>query len=131
MATMLHNYKVVNVDSNFIYLQGFPEHVAKSLGATYTTSGWRIPLNRHSLRELYRLYPNTDVLRLGKKIKMKRDRLLNQKALKENPILTAAYPELKRLRPYQQVDVGFLSQLEHAGIFNEQRTGRLDVAQNA
>lgn len=124
MATMLHDYKIANIDSNFIYVQGFPEHTAESLGATYTSVGWRIPLNRHALRELYRLYPNKDVLRLGKKLKMKRDQLLNQKAMKDNPILTAAYPELKRLRPYQRVDVGFLSQLKHAGIFNQQRTGK-------
>lgn len=82
---------------------------------------YRFPRNYHAMKELVEAFPQLRASRpfmeLGQKLSAGRKRLLAIKAKTD----TDGDP---RLRPYQRVDVEYLSQLPCAGIFNEPRTGK-------
>jgi SNF2 family DNA or RNA helicase len=78
---------------------------------------FRIPLNLHSVRELYKRLQTDELLELGKKLRQNYDEKLSLKTLSDTD-------GDKRLRPYQRVDLAFLRTLPHKAIFNQQRTGK-------
>lgn len=92
--------------------------IGHSLDATYLKSkdAWRVPLNLGALRDLYK--QGYDVLQLGKELSKKYHSIVDFKNLEVEE------RSLQGLRPYQAQDATFLSSLEYAGVFNEQRTGK-------
>lgn len=106
----------VNIKPDFVYFEG-DSHVASKLDAQKVKYGYRIPNTLGALRELYKYYPHPQLAEYGKKKKQARDKFIDLKARED-------VPGDPRLRPYQRVDVEFLKKLPHAGIFNQQRTGK-------
>lgn len=106
----------VRVTPQFIYFEG-AGNIADKLDAQKVQGGYRVPNNLGALRELYKYCPHPDLLEYGKKKRQARDKFIELKAKED----AEGDP---RLRPYQRVDVAFLKKVPHAGIFNEQRTGK-------
>ena len=104
-------------DNNFIYFKAKPEE-AVELGAAYVASisGWKLPLNPYTLKDLknHTISHNIDDL-LGKQVAKHNF----MRSLKER-----IAPKLGDLRPYQAVDVGIIQNHPRLAIFNEQRTGK-------
>lgn len=98
---------------------------AELLNGQYLKSkgGYRIPKNVHSLRELYKMTGNTEIVPLGIEEKTKLEEL---QELKKS---TLVYDE--RLREYQNQDVHFISNVEYAGVFLEPRMGKSPITLKA
>jgi hypothetical protein len=89
------------------------------LGGTYVKSkqSYRFPKNLYSLRELYSFTKNEELIPLGKEESSKLNSILS---LKNTDIIIDP-----KLRPYQNQDVYYLSNVEYAGVvLNEPRTGK-------
>jgi SNF2 family DNA or RNA helicase len=108
---------MLKIESDFIYLT-CTEQQARKLDAIYVKSKkqWKLPNTLGALRELHKL--GFDVMEYGKKKAEAREKLLQIKSSDPTTF------QDKRLRPYQQTDINFLGHLPHAGVFNEQRTGK-------
>lgn len=116
----------VEIQPNYLFVTvpyGYNE-VAKDIGAIEFSGSkkmWKFPNNIYMLRDLLRHFPilkhNMELVDYGKMLRAKMDRLLEIKKLEDTP----GDP---RLRPYQRVDVEYLKEVESAGVFNEQRTGK-------
>lgn len=109
---------MIAIESDFIYFTA-PESTARQLDAIWVKSRnqWRVPNTIGALRELHKA--GFDVAEYGKQKAEQRNNFLELKQ-NENP----AFNLPSSLRPYQRVDVSFLSQLPHCGIFSEMRTGK-------
>lgn len=109
---------LVSIDTNFLYFKA-PKNVAKKLRSHYVGSKkvWRIPNTMGAIKEYLSFYENHQ---LEEYLETKRVSYQNHIAIK----LQDDVEGNPKLRPYQRVDVAFLNKLEHAGIFNEQRTGK-------
>lgn len=109
---------VSNIDKDFIWFS-CPRNIAEKLGASFNDrlKLWKIPNTISGLEEILR-YTNNGLIRAYRAEKQKkRERLLTIKKVPD----TDGDP---RLRPYQRVDVAFLSSIPHGALFNEQRTGK-------
>jgi len=113
----------IAASKGFLYLKDISEPNANSLGATWMKGikAWRLPCNTYSLREVFKMFPTTEVMELGLEHSNKERRHLRSKQLEDAE-------GHERLRAYQRVDVQFLRSLSHAGIFNQQRTGKTPTA---
>lgn len=108
----------MELTNDFIYFQA-TEAQAKQLDAIYVKSrkAYKLPNTLGSLRELHKL--GFDVMEYGKRKAKQREEFLQLKQ-NENP----AFQLDQSLRPYQRIDISFLSQLPHCAIFSEMRTGK-------
>lgn len=111
----------MKIERDWIYVD-LPKEKAADMGAVWNDkrSTYRLPNTLGVLRELYKLSDAKDQFELaayGMRKATRLDTLLSLKRLED----TEGDP---RLRTYQRVDVNYLKQLRHAGIFNEQRTGK-------
>lgn len=115
--------KSVTIDPNWIYVK-CTEQQARQLDAVWVKSkqAYKLPNTLGALRELHK--QGFNVTEYGKKKAEARDRFLLRK---EKEPLTDEI-DLTRLRPYQRMDVNFLTSLPQAGVFSEQRTGKSVVA---
>ena len=111
------------ITRDFIYID-LPKDIADDLGAVWNQKArrFRLPNTIGSLRDIYKVEKirNGDtesiIAYANEKVKQ-RETLLKLKQAKDTK-------GDDRLRPYQRVDVNYLSRLPHAGIFNEMRTGK-------
>lgn len=110
--------KVSHIDHNFIYFWADPK-TADKLGAAYVNKLklWKIPNTLGGLEEILKYDNDANVRDYLEKKRAKLEELLRIKRLPD-------VPGDSRLRPYQRVDVEFLSRIPHGGIFNEMRTGK-------
>jgi SNF2 family DNA or RNA helicase len=94
---------------------------AKKLDALWVKSkkAYRLPNTLGALREMHRM--GFDVTEYGKQKANHRNLFLD---IKKRSDITAIPGKQKGLRPYQRVDIQFLSLLPHGAVFNEQRTGK-------
>lgn len=111
---------------DFIYIKTPYEQkdfVSGTLNGVWSKSErmYRFPKNIFVIRELEQAFPHLrfdpTIQDLKQRLEEKRRQLLSIKAKED----TEGDP---RLRPYQRVDVEYLSRLPCAGIFNEPRTGK-------
>jgi SNF2 family DNA or RNA helicase len=112
----------MRIEQHFIYFKADQE-TALDLGASWVESRkeWRTPNTIGALKELgYKLFSFANVINISAYLmekESKRNELLKLKALDD-------CEGDRRLRPYQRVDVNYLTKIPNAGIFNEQRTGK-------
>lgn len=113
----------VTIESNWIYVK-CTEQQARHLDAVWVKSkqAYKLPNTIGALRELHK--QGFNVAEYGKQKAAARENLLAYKNLEDT------FGD-ERLRPYQRVDVSYLKNLPHAGIFNEQRTGKSVTALKA
>lgn len=113
--------KMIEITNDFIFIQA-NDKTAQQLDAVYVKSkkAWKVPNTLGALRELHRL--GYDVAEYGKRRSRQREEVLKRK----NPETAPNYDD--RLRPYQNQDIDFLSQIPNSGLFSEQRTGKSAVA---
>lgn len=109
---------MLTIENNFIFFTA-TEQQAQKLDAVYVKSkkAYRLPNTLGALREMYRM--GYDTAEYGKRKKHTLEQFKHMKQ-HENSMMALD----NQLRPYQRIDVSYLSQLPHAGIFNEQRTGK-------
>jgi SNF2 family DNA or RNA helicase len=118
----------ISLDNNFIYFANVSGADLRRLqtyhNAVKTAKGYHVPLNLFSVRELYADFPalHNDLLEIGTRLRKQFDDLIEQRDISENLPFGEWYDV--RLREYQESDVYYLSKLECAGVFNEQRTGK-------
>ncbi|CAB4144070.1 HepA Superfamily II DNA/RNA helicases, SNF2 family [uncultured Caudovirales phage] len=118
----------ITSDQNFIYFSDVSGAELRRLqsyhNAVKVRAGYRVPLNLFSIREIYKDFPaiQPNLYEIGVKLREQFDYLLEQKRISEHLPLPKRYDE--RLREYQSADVFYLSKLDCAGVFNEQRTGK-------
>jgi SNF2 family DNA or RNA helicase len=107
---------LLKIDNDNIYFTA-TEQTAQKLDAVWVKSknAWKLPNTLGALRELYKA--GYDVAEYASKKVNKQKELIRHKFFQVN-----SYD--KRLRPYQNTDIQYLSKLPHAAIFNEQRTGK-------
>jgi SNF2 family DNA or RNA helicase len=115
----------VEFANDFLY---FPanETTARRLDAKYLKSkkAYRLPNTIGALKELHNYGYNVSAY--GSHKANARQEFLALKNLDTNDVL---HMELdQRLRPYQRVDIHYLTQLPHCAVFNEQRTGKTPTA---
>jgi superfamily II DNA or RNA helicase len=108
---------MITFEQNWIYVK-CNDTQAKQLDAIWVKSrnAFRLPNTLGALRELYKM--GFDTLEAGKQ------KAFRKAAILELKNMTSSDTEIPGLRPYQQQDIHFLSCLPHAGIFNQQRTGK-------
>lgn len=112
----------MHLKEGFIYVK-LPQRIGEQLNGNYlkSKSVWRFPRNLYAIQELYQVITDPSIknqlMQEWRRLDHSRKRLLAFKTKDD-----AKGDE--RLRPYQRVDVKFLKQIPHAGIFNEQRTGK-------
>lgn len=106
------------ITTNCVYLD-CTDGQAEKLSAVYVKSKqmYKVPLTLGALREIYTICPDPKIIEAGKKLKKRYDYLKSIKQLED------VYGD-DNLRPYQRVDIAFLEQIPHKGIFNQQRTGK-------
>jgi len=93
---------------------------ADSIGAKYIKdTTYKIPKTIEAVKDLSRMTRDPGISALLERMKLTRHKLLSIKNHSSYDI-----PGFEALRPYQRVDLAFLSQLPHAAIFNQQRTGK-------
>lgn len=120
MGQVTQKIAVHTVDDDFIWFSCSDQKLADvKLGASYneTKRLWKIPNTVPGLKEITRYFNHPKLMEYIEKKKARRDMFVGIKK-QEN---TQGDP---RLRSYQRVDVEFLSQIPHAGLFNQQRTGK-------
>lgn len=110
---------LAGLDRNFIYLDYPPPIAEGRFNASYVKSKgcYRIPHTLEACKEVYEVYPHPKLLGHIHQLEERQKEHLSIKLLED----IEGDP---RLRPYQRVDVAFLKTLPHAGIFNQQRTGK-------
>jgi len=115
----------VKITENYIFVE-IPfsqKDKAKELYGTWVKEYklWKFPISFWTLKNLLKNFPQLhfepDFMRLGSLLQQKRINLLNI----AKKIDTEGRPEL---RQYQRVDVEYLANIEHVGIFNQPRTGK-------
>jgi SNF2 family DNA or RNA helicase len=111
---------MLRYDEYHVYL-GMKRIDGDYLGGTYVKSkqSYRFPKNLHSLRELYSFTKNEELIPLGKEESSKLDSILS---LKNTDVVIDP-----KLRPYQNQDVYYLSNVEYAGVFLEPRLGKTPI----
>jgi SNF2 family DNA or RNA helicase len=111
---------MLRYDEYHVYL-GMKRIDGDYLGGTYVKSkqSYRFPKNLHSLRELYSFTKNEELIPLGKEESSKLDSILSLK--NTNVVIDP------KLRPYQNQDVYYLSNVEYAGVFLEPRLGKTPI----
>jgi SNF2 family DNA or RNA helicase len=111
---------MLRYDEYHVYL-GMKRIDGDYLGGTYVKSkqSYRFPKNLHSLRELYSFTKNEELTPLGKEESSKLDSILSLK--NTNVVIDP------KLRPYQNQDVYYLSNVEYAGVFLEPRLGKTPI----
>lgn len=111
--------EIINYDNNFIYLTAKTKE-ANAIGAHYLASkkAFRVPLTVKSIEEITKYTSTKSISELYQSLVDNKNKLLEIKK-KSNPSID---PGL--LRPYQAVDVEFLTNKDSAAVFNEQRTGK-------
>jgi SNF2 family DNA or RNA helicase len=109
---------MLTIEKDNIYFTA-TEQTARSLDGVWVKSknAYKVPNTLGALRELHKA--GYDVAEYGKKKSQIRTDFLELKN-NENPSFNLD----NRLRPYQRVDISFLTQLPHAGVFNDPRTGK-------
>ena len=107
---------IEKVNDHFVFIKAAAK-LGLALDGTYLKSSdmWRLPLNLGALRDLYKA--GYDVEALGKRLAALYKATIGLKD-KTNPV-----DRETGLREYQQQDVNFLTSVDYAGVFNEQRTG--------
>jgi SNF2 family DNA or RNA helicase len=96
---------------------------AREIGGKWEKSikQWRFPYTWHVLVSLVQQIPilkyDNTLISHGKYLRQTRETLLSILAKED----TEGHPSL---RPYQRVDVEYLKEIEHCGIFSEMRTGK-------
>ena len=116
----IFDHKILWYDKNYIYYRTDKE-TAKELDGTYiyARKAYRVYISLEAIQEL----EDTD-FDIEKLIPLK-NKLLEERKAGQSVKYTDKVNEIdKRLRPYQQVDVEFISRRTNAGVFNEQRTGK-------
>jgi SNF2 family DNA or RNA helicase len=110
--------KLIEIDKDYVYFES-DLRTAIKLGATFCDSGgfWKIPITLHSVRDLYNLMKDDELLNLLNRL----DKYYTQVKLIKTQDDTKGD---ERLRPYQRVDIQFIKSRQNVGIFNEQRTGK-------
>jgi SNF2 family DNA or RNA helicase len=109
----------VEVRENDIRIETTKETAAK-LGAHFVKDNiYKLPKTIDAIQDLTDVEYNLELLQLLHVMKSQRDRVLAIKRAKAVKI-----QGFEKLRPYQSIDLAFLSQLPNAGVFNEQRTGK-------
>jgi SNF2 family DNA or RNA helicase len=108
---------MLTIEKDNIYFTA-TEQTARKLDAVWVKSknAYKVPNTLGALRELHKA--GYDVAEYGKKKAQARENVLAVKNL------TYLGENSHGLRPYQWVDVHYLQTIPHAGIFNEQRTGK-------
>jgi SNF2 family DNA or RNA helicase len=111
---------MLRYDEYHVYL-GMKRIDGDYLGGTYVKSkqSYRFPKNLYSLRELYSFTKNEELIPLGKEESSKLNSILS---LKNTDIIIDP-----KLRPYQNQDVYYLSNVEYAGVFLEPRLGKTPI----
>lgn len=108
------------IEKDFIYFS-CDKQTAEKLSAVWNEKRkmWRIPKNLWSIKEIIRVFPehhnlliSIDLITKGQMNDLFIEKRMND--VRGNP----------KLRPYQRVDVAYLSKIPHAAVFNEQRTGK-------
>lgn len=111
---------------HFVFLKGAAkgeEHLLKDyLNAVPTKQGWRLPLNVHSMREIYKAFPHIvdhAFIAIGKDL--------------AKPKLVGIFTDgiNTKLRPYQREDSAKLAGLMRAAVFNDPRTGKTPTVLDA
>jgi SNF2 family DNA or RNA helicase len=112
----------VEFTNDFILFQA-DEKIARRLDAKYLKSkkAYRLPNTIGALKELHNNGYN--VQEYGSHKATARKKFLELKNLDTDKVLHLEGLDV-RLRPYQRVDIHYLTQLPHCAIFNEQRTGK-------
>ena len=109
----------IEIRENEIRFNARRETAAK-LGATYINKdNYKVPKTIEAINDLLKYVKDPALQGLQEKMNRQKNIILAPK-LKQD-IKLEGY---ESLRPYQRVDVAFLSQLPHAAIFNQQRTGK-------
>jgi SNF2 family DNA or RNA helicase len=108
----------VRIESNAIYVS--EEH---NFDGTWNASRrmWKLPNNIGVLEEVNRVSPSKELAKIITDRKMARRKLISKKKLKDTE-------GLAQLRPYQRVDVAYLKNIRHVGIFSEMRTGKTPIS---
>jgi SNF2 family DNA or RNA helicase len=106
-------------DHDYIYFVG-DARVARKLGAAWVTSHrmWKLPISITAVQMLRQETVNLDVIQPLIKELADYDKVVYNIKNKNDT------DGDKRLRPYQRVDVEFLTMRKNAAVFNEQRTGK-------
>lgn len=100
------------------------KETAQELGARYVDNGkYSLPKTLDAANDLLKYSNNIELKLLKDRMEQGKSKLLTLRTYEAINL-----PGYEKLRPYQRVDVHFLSKLPHAAIFNEQRTGRLDMS---
>ena len=110
-------------DKNYIYFR-VAKSVGKKLGGVYRYGDkncFLVPVSLEAIAEIEKLFGEQWCLSLQPLKKL----LINERKTAQKIKYAEKVKEIdKRLRPYQQVDVKFISRRTNAGVFNEQRTGK-------
>lgn len=118
--------KRTEVTPDFVYLEDLTKTQAAKMGATWSTKTrrWRLPNTLGVLRELIAL----DYEELKPILSQREAKRAHMQAIKKRGIAEVMDTLDPRLREYQKKDVAYLSCVPHAGIFNQQRTGKTPTA---
>lgn len=114
------DHKILWFDKNYIYYRTDKE-TAKELDGTYVYArkAYRVFISLEAIQELEDY--DFDI----EKLIPLRNRLLEERKTGQSVKYAKNVKKIdERLRPYQQIDVDFLSKRTNAGVFNEQRTGK-------
>jgi len=105
---------ITSYDKNYVYFKGTSTEAAK-IGGFWVQSKnqWKVPISKKVVDEL-----NSPIL---KDLKQSLDKYTNLMYTIKNKSDTDGDT---RLRPYQRVDVEFLTMRQNGAVFNEQRTGK-------
>ena len=110
-------------DNNYIYFR-VAKSVGKKLGAVYRYGDkdcFLVPISLEAIDEIEETFGEQWCLSLEPLKK----RLLKERQTSQDIKYAEKVKEIdKRLRPYQAIDVEFISRRTNAGVFNEQRTGK-------
>lgn len=98
------------------------KETAEKIGAYYMDKDkYKLPKNLAAVTKLLEFSNNIDLEPLKWRMEVTKEILTGIKRQEDIVGLAHIFPQL---RPYQRVDIHFLSKIPHAGMFNEQRTGK-------
>lgn len=96
------------------------KETAQKLGARYIKDRvYQLPKTLDAVQDLMKYSNNIELKLLKDRMEQGRNKLLQLKSYEDINL-----PGYEKLRPYQRVDVFFLSKLKNAAVFNQQRTGK-------
>ena len=110
--------QIKEITKDFIFFTA-ETRIAISLGADYLKGklAWRLPISLHSVRDLLKHSGDENLQKLH-------NRLQKYYAFAKETKRKIDTIGDERLRPYQRVDIEYISGRQSVGIFNEQRTGK-------